>query len=236
MGLWADLVGTTKAVFQIGIGGVKLSNNAGGLDVTTTGDAPSAITASKLNVTGEIIEFNSDAAGSGADWKYSIQRPASGQPHALTLTLPPTHGAANQVLQTSGDDNYTTTWVDQVSATPMLTCDTTTLNWNSASEVAMFTLPIGAVVDRVKVILDTAFNGTSLATLSVGTTGGGSSKYFAAGQANLKGTAKDVFESNPGEVAVSGSDESLVITFAAASGGSPSAGSARVMVFYVIPS
>ena len=236
MGLWADLVGTTKTAFQIGVGGVKLGNSSGNLTVKTTSDVDSEITVSKLNVSGDIIELNSDAAGSGDDFKYSIQRPATGQPHALTLTLPPTHGAANQVLKTSGDDNYTTTWVDQTSATPMLTCDTTTLHWNSASEVAMFTLPVGAVVDRVKVVLDTAFDGTSLATMSVGTTGAGASKYFAAGQANLKGTAKDVFESNPGEVAVSGSDESLVITFAAASGGSPSVGVARVMVFYVIPS
>jgi len=50
----------------------------------------------------------------------------------------------------------------------------------------------------------------------------------------LKGTAKDVYETNPGEIPVAGSPEALVITFAAATG-SPSAGSARVMVFYVIP-
>jgi len=234
MGLFADLLGTTKTAFQIAIGGVKLVNNGGGLDVTNTSDVSSPITVSKLNVTGEAIEINSDAAGSAADWKYTLQRPATGMEAAVALTLPPNNGSPGQVMTTDGDGNLT--FETPESATPLLTCDTTTLNWNSAAEVAMFNLPVGAVVDRVKVVLDTPFNGTSLATLSVGTTGAGASKYFAAGQANLKGTAKDVYESNPGEVAVSGSPEALVITFAAATGGTPSAGVARVIVFYVIPS
>ena len=234
MGLWADLVGTTKTAFQIGVGGVKLGNSSGNLTVKTTADVDSEITVSKLNVSGNAIEINSDAAGSDADWKYTLQRPASGMSAAVTLTLPVDDGSPSQILTTDGSGVLS--WATAGSTTPLLTCDTTTLNWNSAAEVSMFNLPVGAIVDRVKVVLDTAFNGTSLATLSVGTTGAGASKYFAAGQANLKGTAKDVFESNPGETAVSGSPEALVITFAASTGGSPSAGSARVMVFYVIPS
>lgn len=235
MGLMADLTGTSKSIFQVEKLGVKLENSSGNLVVKDNAGDESDVTVKKLFVQGEEIELNSDAAGSGADWKYNIARPASGQAHALTLVLPPTHGAANQILQTSGDDNYTTTWVNPPATTPLLTVDTTTLNWNSAAEVAMFTLPIGAVVDRVKVVIDTSFDGTTAATMSVGTSGAGAAKYMAATQVNLKGTAKDVYESNPGELAVSGTDETLVITFAAASGGVPSAGVARVMVFYVQP-
>lgn len=233
MGLFADLFGTSKGTFQIEIGGVKLENSSGNLIVKDTSAAVSDITVKKPFVQGNEIDINSDAAGTGADWKYTIARPATGQGQALTLTLPPTHGAANQILQTSGDDNYTTTWVDPASTTPLLTCDTTTLNWNSAAEVAMLTIPVGAIVDRIKVVIDTPFNGTG-GTMSVGTSGAGATKYMASTQVNLKGTAKDVYESNPGEVPVSGSPEAVVITFAAATG-SPSAGVARIMMFYVTP-
>jgi LysM repeat protein len=235
MGLFADIFGTSKSTFQIEIGGVKLWNSAGNLIVKDSAAAVSDITVKKPFVQGDEIELNSDAAGSVADWKYLIARPPTGMTEALTLVLPPTHGAANQILQTSGDNAYTTSWVDPSTTTPLLTVDTTTLNWNSAAEVAMFTLPVGAVVDRVKVVIDTPFDGTTAATMSVGTTGAGAAKYMAATLVNLKGTAKDVYESNPGEVPVAGSPESLVITFAAASGGAPSAGVARVFVFYVIP-
>lgn len=234
MGLFADLIGTTKAFFQIEIGGVKLGNSGGNLTVKTNAGVDSAITVSKLNVSGDSIDINSDAAGSTTDWKYTIQRPASGMSAAVTLTLPADDGSPNQVLVTDG--NGVLSWVNASSTTPLLTCDTTTLNWNSAAEVSMFNLPVGAVVDRVKVIIDTPFDGTTPATMSVGTTGAGAAKYMASTQVNLAGTAKDVYETNPGETAVGGSPEALVITFAAASGGVPSAGIARVMVFYVIPS
>lgn len=234
MGLFADLLGTTKALFQIGIGGVKLGDSSGNLTVKNNAGADSEITVSKPNVSGDDIDINSDAAGSGADWKYTLQRPASGMTEAVTLVLPPTHGSPGQVATTDGAGVIT--WETQNAITPLLTCDITTLNWNSAAEVTMFNLPVGAIVDRVKVVIDTPFDGTTPATMSVGTTGAGASKYMASNQVNLAGVAKDVYESNPGEVAVAGSVEALVITFAAASGGAPSAGIARVMVFYVIPS
>lgn len=86
-----------------GLPGVRLESNAGGLTVRDTGDTADApATVSKLNVSGDAIEINSDAGGAGADWKYTIQRPASGMTAAVGLTLPPDDGAAGQVLQTDG--------------------------------------------------------------------------------------------------------------------------------------
>lgn len=231
MGLFADIFGTTKGTFQIEIGGVKLWNSSGNLIVKDSAAAVSDITIKKPFVQGDAIELNSDAAGAAADWKLTLARPATGMTEDITLTLPPTHGSPGQVATTDGAGNIT--WETAGSTTPLLTCDTTTLNFNSATEVSMFNLPVGGVVDRVKVVIDTPFDGTG-GTMSVGTTGAGSSKYMASTQVNLKGTAKDVYETNPGELPVSGSPESLVITFSAATG-APSAGVARVMVFYVIP-
>lgn len=231
MGLFADLIGTTKSFFQIGLGGVKLENSSGNLIVKDNAGNVSDITVKKPFIQGDAIEINSDAAGAGADWKYTLQRPAAGQGAAVTLTLPPNDGSPGQVLTTDGDGVLT--FETPESATPLLTVDTTTLNWNSAAEVAMFNLPVGAVIERVMTIIDTPFDGTS-PTMSVGTTGAGAAKYMAATQVNLAGSAKDVFESHPGEPEISGSPEALVITFAAGAGAS--AGSARVMVFYAIPS
>ena len=232
MGLFMDLWGTTKALFQIEKGGVKLENSSGNLVVKDGSDVASDITVKKLFVAGDAIEINSDAAGSGADWKYTIARPAAGMTGAVALTLPPDDGSPGQVMTTDGSGVLT--WQTAGLTTPLLTVDTTTLNWDSAAAVAMLNLPVGAIVDRIKVVIDTPFDGTTPATMSVGTAGS-ASKYMAATQVNLAGAAKDVYESNPGEVAVAGTPEAVQIAFAAASGGTPSVGIARVMIFYVIP-
>lgn len=51
---------------------------------------------------GDTLEINSDASSSGADWKYTLQRPTSGMAAAVTLTLPVDDGTPNQVLKTDG--------------------------------------------------------------------------------------------------------------------------------------
>lgn len=235
MGLFADLLGTLNTTFQIAKAGVKLKNNAAALEIKAadgTTDAP--VTASKVSVSGDVLEINSDAAGSGADWKYTIQRPATGMGAAVTLTIPPNDGSPGQVLQTDG--NGVLVWATASVTEYMLACDTTTINWDTTpGAVAMLSVPVGGIVEKVRVIIDTTFNGTTAATLTVGTAGT-PTKYMSSTQNDLKGTAKDVYEVNPGEAAVSGSPEAVIATFAAASGGSPSAGSVRVELYYTIPS
>lgn len=228
MGLFADLIGTTKAAFQIAIGGVKLGNNAGNLTVKDNANADSDITVKKAFLSGDEIEINSDAAGSGADWKYTLKRPATGQAGAVTLTLPPDDGAPGQVVQTDGSGNLS--FATAGTTEQNVSVDKTALAFDTSSPVAMFSLPVGAVVELVRVILDTPFNGTA-PTLSIGIAGT-VSKYMATTQVNLKGTAKDIYEVKPAEAAITGSPEAVIATYVA---DSSSAGAARIEVHYAIP-
>lgn len=227
MGLFADLLGTLSATFQIGKAGVKLKNNSAVLEVKAadgTTDAP--VTASKINVSGDAIDLNSDAAGSAADWKYTLQRPASGMSEAVTLTLPVNNGTASQVLQTDGDGVLS--WASAGVTDALDHVDTTTLAFDTSSPEALFTKPANALITKVQVIIDTPFNGTA-PTLSIGIAGT-VSKYMATTQVDLKGTATDVYEVCPGLPA--SAEESLIATYSA---DSSSAGSARILIYYTTP-
>ena len=143
MSLWLDLLGTTKSFLRIGLAGVRLKNNAGSLDVRNAGDtADAAVTASKLNVSGDAIDLNSDAAGAGSDWTYTLQRPATGMTGAVTLTLPPTDGSPNQVLKTDGDGGLS--WGDAADTSANLKIDSTPLAFDSNPTIAMFTAADGS--------------------------------------------------------------------------------------------
>lgn len=228
MGLFSDLLGTTRAYFKIGgTTGVRLKNSAGDLLVRNTADsADSAITVSKANVSGDVIDINSDAAGSGADWKYTLQRPASGMSAAITLTLPPNDGSPGQVLGTDGSGVLS--FISAGSTASSLKLDTTALAFGTASPLAMFSTGAGDVIDKVEVIVDTPFNGTP--SLSVGVTGT-TSKYMGTGDVDLTAVAGTVFEVHPGLDAAG--VESLIATYAA---GGASAGAARILVHYATPS
>jgi len=65
---------------------------------STTGE----LTMKGLHVTDDGFDLNSDAAASGADWKYTLQRPAAGMTGAVTLTLPVDDGTPDQFLKTNG--------------------------------------------------------------------------------------------------------------------------------------
>ncbi len=227
MGIWKDIIGTTKEMFQIAIGGVKLGNSSGNLTVKDNAGADSDITVKKAFLSGDELEINSDAAGTGADWKYVLARPATGMTEAVTLTLPTTNGSPNQALVTDGDGNLSFASVG--SSAQCLNVDSTDLFFDSASPVTMFTPPEGAYIEFVRVIIDTPFDG-SAPSLSVGISGA-LSKYMASTQVNLKGNAKDIFEVCPAEGAISGSTP-LIATYVAS--GSTS-GAARIEVGYSIP-
>jgi hypothetical protein len=148
---------------------------------------------------------------------------------AVDFTLPPTHGTPNQILKTDGAGNLDFVTGVEVS-TQNVSVDATVLAFDTSSPVAMFNLPVGAVVELVRVILDTAFNGTA-PTLSIGIAGT-VSKYMATTQVNLKGTAKDIYESKPAEAAIVGSPEAVIVTYVA---DVSTAGAARIEVHYSIP-
>ena len=228
MGFWSDLIGVTSAKLQLGIGGVIVKNNSGTLDVKVTADnALAPLSTSLLHVGDEVLEINSSAAGSGADWKYTLRVPTSGMSGAVVLTLPMDDGTPNQLLGTDGSGALS--WKTAGVTTDCTHEETTTLNYNSAGTVAMFTTPADTIINAVEFIIDTAFDGTAPAA-SVGVAGT-VSKYFPATAVNLAGTAKDRYIYHPGEVKASA--ENLIITFTAAGGAS--AGVARVIVFYSTP-
>lgn len=228
MGIWKDLLGTTSSFFRIGLSGVRLKNSSGNLLVRNAGDSADAeVTASKVNISGELIDINSDAAGSGADWKYTIRRPISGMTAAVDLTLPVDDGTASQVLSTDG--NGVLSWVSAGDTSLADKVDTTSLAHNSSSEVAMFTTGASDVIEYIDVVVDTAFDGSGpVPSMSVGVTGT-VSKYVASTQVDL--TTLGQYRVHPG-LAAQGA-EALIITFTA--GGSATAGAARVLVHYSTP-
>jgi hypothetical protein len=227
MGIWSDLLGTTKAYFKIGgKTGVRLKNSSGNLLVRNTGDSADAeITASKANISGNAIDLNSDAAGSGADWKYTLQRPSSGMTEAVTLTLPIDNGTPGQVLATDGDGNLS--FVSAANTGHADKLDTTSLAFNSASPLSLFSTGAGDIIDYIEVIVDTAFDGTP--SLSIGVAGT-ASKYMGAGDVDLTDVATTVFQVHPGLPAQG--VEALIATYAA---GGATAGAARIIVHYATP-
>lgn len=225
-GIWKDIFGTTKAYFKLGFTGVRLKNSAGNLLVRNTGDSADAeVTASKVNISGNALDLNSDSAGAGADWKLTLQRAAAGMTADVVLTLPVDDGTPNQVLQTDGNGNLS--WVSAGSTASSDKIDTTSLAFGTASPLALFSTGAGDVIDEIEIVIDTAFNGAP--TLSIGIAGT-TSKYAASTEIDLTQPAGTVISLHPGLVAQGA--EALIATYAAAGA---SAGAARLLVHYATP-
>ena len=227
MASFQDIKGTSQQTFQIQKGGAKFRNNSGVLEARNSANSAYAdFVALILRSAGDSIVLNDDAAGSGADWKMTFARPASGMSAAITYTFPaaPTNG---YVLSTDGSGNLT--WVAPSSTSGAGQVDSTALVFGSSSPVAMFTLPANAAVMRVNVIVDTAFDGTP--TLEIGITGT-LGKYMATTENDLTSGNGDRWVSTPNSIP-SGSTESLIATYVA---GGASVGAARMLVEYSIPS
>lgn len=232
MAVYKNLAGTTETKFKLGIGGPQIKNNSGAIEARDTADAAyAAVAASLFKTYGNDFELNAGAAGSGADWKMTFRRPSTGQTEALTIVYPAASPSPAQalVVDTFTGGVITLKWQTMAAGTDKVVVDTTSLDFGSASPVTMFTLPANAVVLGVRVIVDTAFNGTP--TLSIGITGT-LAKYFPSTAIDLKAAATTVFEYEAG-LPASGSSENLIATYSA---GSASAGAARILVSYVIPS
>lgn len=228
MGLWKDLIGIYSATLQFVKGGPKIKASGGSFSVRNAADnADTEFTASKLNNSGDVLVLNSDAAEAAADWKLNLARPAAGMTADWTLTLPTTPGTAGQVLSTDGGGNGS--WVSAASTAACDSVDVTNVAFGSTSPITMFTLPANAVVDKVQVVVDTAFDGTP--SLSIGKAGT-TSKYMASTQNDLTAAADTVFEVSPGLASV-GTTEALIATYSA---GGATVGAARINVFYSVPS
>jgi len=232
MGKFDDLLGTLRNAFQLGLGGPKLKNNAGTVEARNAADsAYAALAASLFKTYGNDFELNAGAAGAGDDWKFTLRRPSTGQTHDLIVVFPSGDPAPGQALTVTSlvGDVVTLQWTTVAAGTDKVVVDTTSLAFGTASPLALFTLPANAVVREVKVIIDTAFNGTP--SLSVGIAGT-ASKYLGSTQVDLTAAAGTVFTVDPGLAAV-GATEALIATYAA---GGATAGAARIEIAYAIPS
>lgn len=230
-GRFQDILGTVFSKFQIGIGAtaVNLKEVTGKLRARNKADAADApIVGSVISASGDVLELNEDATAAGADWKLSIARPAAGMTAAMTLTLPPTVGSPGQVLATDGSTGVLS-WSTVAAGVDKTITDTTSLAFGSGATVAMYNHPANGIVKCVSVIVDTPFNGAP--TLSVGVSGT-LSKYLSSTQVDLTVAATTTFEIEPGQPAV-GSIEAIIATYSA---GGASAGAARILVDYAIPS
>lgn len=228
-GIFEDLFGTMMSYFKIGgTSGVRLKNSSGNLLVRNTGDSADAeATVSKLHISGDILEINSDAAASGADWTMTLERPTSGMTAATRFILPTSPGTVGQVLASDGNTPTQTSWVSAASTAALTARDTTSLAFGASSPVTMFTLPANAVIEKVTVIVDTAFNGTA-PTVTVGISGT-ATKYSGASDVDLKTVGQYIVHNSLVSV---GTTEALIATYAA---DSSSAGAARILVDYSVP-
>jgi len=235
----SNLVGTMQAYFRIGASGPRLKNNSGVLDIRNADDSAYAsarmddltaedTTLNTLDVKDNDLDLNSDAAGSGADWKYTLRVPSSGMTAAVVLTLPINDGSSGQVLETDGSGVLS--WVTKAGGANQAKTDVTNLAFGDSSPVTMFTKEAGSKVKEIRVYIDTPFNGTA-PTVSIGVVGT-TSKYAATTEIDLKAAAGSVFVITP-EDAVEGGTEALIATYSA---DSSSAGAARIEVDTVVPS
>lgn len=226
MSMWQDLLGTVNGFLKIGLTGVRLKNSSGNLLVRNNADsADSELTASKVKVSGEILEINSDAAGSGADWKYTVQRPTSGMTAAVVLTLPVDDGTANQVIQTDGAGVLSFASAGSTASSEKV--DTTNLAFGTSSPLTLFTTGAADVINTVEIIIDTAFDGTPSVSIGIS---GTTSKYMGATDVDLAAAAGTVFRVHPGKTAQGA--EALIATYSA---GGASAGAARIQVYFDTP-
>lgn len=233
MARFLDLRGTLESLFRIGLSGpaLKASTSTKLAVRNATDTAYADIQAALVQAFGNDIELNAGAAGSGADRKMTIRRPSTGMTADVVVVMPadaaPTNGFALAVTNVAAGV-ITLGYVSIAAGTDQVKTDTTTIAFNAGATTSLFTLPANAVVRKVTVIVDTAFNGAP--TLSVGIAGT-VSKYLASTQVDLTQPATTTFEVVPG-IAAAVSTEALIATYAA---GAASAGSARILVDYVIP-
>lgn len=226
--MFTDLLGTTRAFFRIGLTGPRLKNTGGNLSVRNAGDTADAeLTTSLLHNSGDSIEINSDAAGTGADRKLTLRKNSAASAD-VTIDFPAAKGTDGYLLRQKAGTAPGVIELELVAPTSTAmneAVDTATLAFGATSPVALFTQAATAVIDKVQVVIDTPFNGTPSVSIGIA---GTTSKYVSATDIDLTAAAGTVFEIHPG-LPAPGAAEALIATYSA---GGASAGSARVIVYY----
>jgi hypothetical protein len=214
MSVWTKIIGTQTGRFVLGLTGVSIKNNGGALDVKNTADSAYA------SVKAQDITIFNNTAGFGNQIRTQATQAAN-----YVYDLPLDDGSPSQVLSTDGTGVLS--WATAAATAHLWAVDTTSVAFGSGATVTMFTLPANAVIDRVSVIVDTAFDGTP--SLSVGVNGGSASKYVGSGDNLL--TVADRYDV-PNQQAAVGGTEALEFYYTA---GGATAGAGRVLVTYAVP-
>lgn len=223
-----DLRGSLSTIFRLGINGLQLKSIGGKIRARNAADdADAPLVGSTIAASGDSLVLNEDAAGAGADWMMTISRPDTGMTQALTFKMPANYGTAGFALTTDGAGNLS--WSSSAAATNLEATDTTDLAFDSTGTVNMFELPADAVVRKVAVVIDEAFDGAP--SLSIGVSGV-LSRYLGSTQVDLTAAAGTVFEADPATAAEVAAQD-LIATYSA---GGATEGAARLLVSYVIPS
>lgn len=234
MGRFTDIIGVLGGKIQLAIGGPQVKGTGGAVEARNAADSAFAIVHASLFATyGDDFTLNAGATSSGASWIYKFSRPSTGMTHDLQVIWPSADPSVGQALTVASFSSniITLQWSSVTSGAQLMNVDTTSLAFGSTSPVAMYTAPANAVEYMFQVIVDTPFTGGTGATMSIGITGT-VSKYVSATQVDLTAAAGTIFEVCPGVIA-SGSTENVILTYAA---GSATAGAARVLGYYSVPS
>lgn len=146
----------------------------------------------------------------------------------LTINLPPDSGSTDQALLTDGDGNLS--WGSVATGENALKSDEEVITPASGATTAMFIPPEGALIHRVKVSVEGAFDGTPTLTVGVSST---AARYMQATQNEL-GEIDTIWEVMPlyKDSAPLPADREVQVAF---DGGGATVGSARVVVVYSNP-
>lgn len=228
-GYLSNLWGTTKSIFRLGKGGPQLKANAGAIEARNATDTDYAtVRTLLLEIFGNDLELNAGAAGSGADWRLTVSRAATGQTEHLQVVWPGPSPATGQTLAVASiaAGVVTLEWVNSASGNDKAVVDNTNVAFGDSGPVSLFSLPAGGVITDIEVIIDESWDGTPSA--SIGVTGN-ASKFMGASEIDLTSPAGTIWHVKPGVAPEVGS-QTLEMAY---SQGSATQGAARVLVHYV---
>jgi hypothetical protein len=151
--------------------------------------------------------------------------------HDLIFVYPSADPSPGQALTvTSLVGNVVTLQYSTVATgNDKLVVDTTSLAFGTVSPLSLFTLPLGAIISYIEIVIDTPFSGGA-PSLSIGITGT-TAKYMPSTAVDLTAAATTIYQYTAGLIGP-GSTEALIATYAA---GGCTAGAARILVYYANP-
>ena len=215
----SDLAGTLLNSFRIGLN--RLISAAGVITARNKDDTEDVAVRAR--------EFHIRDPNSG--FVYRVTVPANSPAYLsgdLDFVLPPDNGSSNQALLTDGAGN--TYWGSVATGSNAMKSQEEVITPASGTSTSVFIPPQGAIIHRVVVGVETAFDGAP--TIQIGVTGQ-TARYMQSTQNELD-VISQIWENQPmyKEDDATPSNREVLITFAA---GGATVGSARVVVTYSNP-